>query len=132
MPTPVSIDAWLERGHDDLDLLVHRDRYFVGDDPVAPLALLFDDLLERLPEAERLAVNAVVMAGMSYRDAAVELDMRLTSGAPNGKRVYRLVQQALETLRVALMRRAPWASAFLKNPGLLAFTFGEAIQEELM
>lgn len=119
MPTPASLDAWLANGHDDDSLLVHHDVYFAGEDDRNPVQALLDAALETLPDDERDAVTAVVLAGMSYRDAAVDLEVRLSSGEPDKKAVHRRVERGLARLKTHMHRRAPWFAAFLSDPSVL-------------
>ncbi len=116
MAQPVSISAWIARGHNNLDVIVHHDDYFVEDRHPTPLDVVLTEAVDRLPDEDRAVINTVVMAGMSYRAAAEELDMYLTSGHPNKKRVYRIAKRALATLRADLDHRAPWLAALMGDP----------------
>lgn len=104
MPTPTSIDAWLDGGHQTTELLVHHDVYFADDEPTTPtLGHIFDRLLNELDEDQRIAVNLVVIGGLSYRQAALEMGLHCgPADRPNKKQAWRLVRYGLRHLRRAL------------------------------
>lgn len=56
------------------------------------------DLVEELAEDDRAAVEATVVAGLTLRQAAVELGW-YAGGVPNAKRVLRARDRGLESLR---------------------------------
>lgn len=68
------------------------------------LAIVLDEAVNGLPEAQGEAVQMVVMAGMSYRQAS---DL---TGVNKGT-LHRRVQAGLEQIERAL--RAPWVQVFI-------------------
>ena len=70
-------------------------------DPEAPHDGFLSRVTEVLDEDLRACVELTVVAGLSYADAAVELDWFLPSGEPNKKAVWRCTQEALDYLRLA-------------------------------
>lgn len=66
-----------------------------------------DRALEELPFDDREPFRLVVIANMTYRQAAEWLGWQLATGEPNGRRVYRRVERASAMLRLRLAGDGP-------------------------
>lgn len=71
----------------------------LADDSDEELAAVIDAALATLPTDMRRCVEMVVVARMSYRRAAVEMDWYLHNGLPAAKKVWRFVRNGLDELR---------------------------------
>jgi len=98
----VSLDSWTVNGQDD-DRLGEWDRYPSHDEhtPDEVLAHVMDALLPILDGEERHVLELHFVAGMSYRDVAIEMGWYegVSVRRPNKKRAQRMGLRAVEKLR---------------------------------
>lgn len=92
-----------------LEALSVEDRYFVRERATA-IGMIADQSLAELPDLYRRAIELTVVAGMSYRDAAREMELYLRSGRPDGKKVYRLRAYGLRLIKHDLLNNE-WVTA---------------------
>lgn len=95
-------------GKSPADIAQTTDEYFKGEPETAPLGHIVDELVDHLPERQRLCIQLRVFARMPYSQIARRLDFYCGDPPyPNKKKAWRSVQRALDALRDSLTDLPP-------------------------
>lgn len=99
-PRRTSLDpSWFKAGPIGAQT-AHTDEYFVGEEKPSVLAVVMQRLVDRLPERQRDAIEAVSIGGYSYRQAAELLDTY-------PKAVWRWEKRGIEQI-LRWLKGSPW------------------------